>query len=116
MSSYWWNHLINPIKVTIAPIAPVSGHGLLFTIWNGWFSHQRSVCIPSPETGVTCPVCIILTKICWLFNEACFNCSGSIDPSNERDGTGQELETNLAIASLTVTSRYSCRKANDKRQ
>jgi len=38
LSSYWWNHLINPIKVTIAPIAPVRGHGLLFTIWNGWFS------------------------------------------------------------------------------
>jgi hypothetical protein len=36
--SYWWNHSISPIKVTIAPIAPVSGHGLLFTIWNGWFS------------------------------------------------------------------------------
>jgi hypothetical protein len=36
--SYWWNHLISPIRVTIAPIAPVSGHGLLFTMWNGWFS------------------------------------------------------------------------------
>ena len=36
--SYWWNHLINPIRVTIAPMAPVSGHGLLFTMWNGWFS------------------------------------------------------------------------------
>ncbi len=36
--SYWWNHLISPIKVTIAPMAPVSGHGLLFTMWNGWFS------------------------------------------------------------------------------
>lgn len=33
--SYWWNHLISPINVTIAPIAPVSGHGLLFTMWNG---------------------------------------------------------------------------------
>jgi hypothetical protein len=33
--SYWWNHLISPINVTIAPIAPVSGQGLLFTIWNG---------------------------------------------------------------------------------
>jgi len=32
LSLYWWNHLISPIKVTIAPIAPVSGHGLLFTI------------------------------------------------------------------------------------
>jgi len=32
LSSYWWNHLINPIRVTIAPIAPVSGHGLLFTM------------------------------------------------------------------------------------
>jgi len=38
LSSYWWNHLINPIRVTIAPIAPVRGQGLLFTIWNGWFS------------------------------------------------------------------------------
>jgi len=27
--------LISPIQVTIAPIAPVSGHGLLFTMWNG---------------------------------------------------------------------------------
>jgi hypothetical protein len=36
--SYWWNLLISPIKVSIAPIAPVSGHGLLFTIRNGWFS------------------------------------------------------------------------------
>jgi len=32
MSSYWWNHLISPIKVTIAPVAPVSGQGILFTI------------------------------------------------------------------------------------
>jgi len=38
LSSYWWNHLISPIRVTIAPIAPVSGQGLLFTIWKGWFS------------------------------------------------------------------------------
>jgi len=38
LSSYWWNHLISPIKVTIAPIAPVSGQGLLFTMWKGWFS------------------------------------------------------------------------------
>jgi len=30
--SDWWNHLISPIRVTIAPVAPVSGHGLLFTI------------------------------------------------------------------------------------
>jgi len=30
--SNWWNHLISPIRVTIAPVAPVSGHGLLFTI------------------------------------------------------------------------------------
>jgi len=37
-SSYWWNHLISPIKVTIAPVAPVRNHILLFTIWNGWFS------------------------------------------------------------------------------
>jgi len=37
LSSYWWNHLISPISVTMAPIAPVSGHGLLFTMWNGWF-------------------------------------------------------------------------------
>jgi len=35
LSSYWWNHLISPISVTIAPIAAVSGHGLLFTMWNG---------------------------------------------------------------------------------
>ena len=26
LSSYWWNHLISPIKVTTAPIAPVRGH------------------------------------------------------------------------------------------
>ena len=32
--SYWWNHLISPINVTIAPMAPVSGHDLLFTMWN----------------------------------------------------------------------------------
>ena len=38
LSSYWWNHLICPVKVTIAPITPVSGHGPLFTVWNGWFS------------------------------------------------------------------------------
>jgi hypothetical protein len=38
LSSYWWNHLISSIKVTIAPIAPVSGQGRLFIIWNGWFS------------------------------------------------------------------------------
>ena len=38
LSSYWWNHLNKTFKVTIAPIAPVTGHGLLFTIWNGWFS------------------------------------------------------------------------------
>jgi len=31
----WLNHLISPIKVTIAPIAPERGHGLLFTMWNG---------------------------------------------------------------------------------
>ena len=30
LSSYWWNHLINPIRITIAPIAPVNGQGLLF--------------------------------------------------------------------------------------
>ena len=35
LSSYWWNHLISPIRVTIAPITPVSGHGRLFTMWNG---------------------------------------------------------------------------------
>jgi len=34
---YRWNHLIIPIIVTNAPIAPVSGHGLWFTKWNGWF-------------------------------------------------------------------------------
>ena len=33
LSSYWWNHLISPIR--IAPITPVSGHGRLFTMWNG---------------------------------------------------------------------------------
>jgi hypothetical protein len=38
LSSYWWNHLISPVRVTIAPVAPVSGQDLLFTIWNGWFS------------------------------------------------------------------------------
>jgi hypothetical protein len=36
LSSYW-NHLISPIKVTIAPIAPVKGHGLLFTSGMGGF-------------------------------------------------------------------------------
>ena len=36
--SYWWNHLISPISVTVAPMAPVSGHGLLFAMWNGCFS------------------------------------------------------------------------------
>jgi len=30
--------LISPIRVTIAPVATVSGQGLLFTLWNGWFS------------------------------------------------------------------------------
>ena len=35
---YWWNHLIRPISVAVAPMAPVSGHGLSFTMWNGWFS------------------------------------------------------------------------------
>jgi len=38
LSSYWWNHLINPVELTIAAIASVNGHGLLFTIWNGLFS------------------------------------------------------------------------------
>jgi hypothetical protein len=38
LSSYWWNHLISSISIVIAPMAPVSGHGLLFTIWNEWFS------------------------------------------------------------------------------
>jgi hypothetical protein len=33
--SYWWNHLISPINVNIAPVAPVISHGLLFTMWNG---------------------------------------------------------------------------------
>jgi hypothetical protein len=28
--SYWWNHLINPISVTIAPIAPVKVFCLLY--------------------------------------------------------------------------------------
>jgi hypothetical protein len=37
LSSYWWNNLISPFRVSIAPIAPVSGHDLLCTIWNGWF-------------------------------------------------------------------------------
>jgi hypothetical protein len=32
LSSYWWNHSITPIRVTTDPIAPVRGHGLLFTI------------------------------------------------------------------------------------
>jgi hypothetical protein len=30
--SYWWNHLIWPISVTISPMAPVIGQGLLFTM------------------------------------------------------------------------------------
>ena len=38
--SYWWNHLIKSFKVTITPIAPVSGHALLFTIFNRWFSYN----------------------------------------------------------------------------
>jgi hypothetical protein len=29
------NHLIIVIEVTIAPLAPVTGQGLLFTVWNG---------------------------------------------------------------------------------
>jgi hypothetical protein len=32
LSPYWWNNLISPIKVTIAPVAPVTGHDLLFTV------------------------------------------------------------------------------------
>lgn len=35
--SYWWNHLIVPVNVIIAPIAPIRGHGLWFTMWNVWF-------------------------------------------------------------------------------
>jgi len=38
LSSYWSNHIISPIKVTIVPIAPVRGHGILFTIWNWCYS------------------------------------------------------------------------------
>ena len=34
LSSYWWNHLISPIKVTTAPIAPVSGHAV--SAWHPW--------------------------------------------------------------------------------
>ena len=50
-----------------------------------------------------------------MFNEACFNCSGSIDPSNETDGTGQELETNLVIASHhhDIRARRLTTNAND---
>ena len=40
LSSYWWNHLINPIKVSIALIGLVSIHGLLPTMWNGCCSSQ----------------------------------------------------------------------------
>jgi hypothetical protein len=38
LSSYWWNHLISPVRIVIAPMAPVSGYGLLFTMWDEWFS------------------------------------------------------------------------------
>jgi hypothetical protein len=38
LSSYFLNYLISPIYIVIAPMAAVSGHGLLFTLWNGWFS------------------------------------------------------------------------------
>jgi hypothetical protein len=36
--SYRWNHLIICVSVTVSPMADVSGHGLLFTVWNGWCS------------------------------------------------------------------------------
>jgi len=38
LSSYWWNYLISLIRLINAPVAPVSGKSLLFTIWNVWFS------------------------------------------------------------------------------
>jgi hypothetical protein len=38
LMSYWCNHLISPIRVAISPIAPMSGHGLLLNMRNGWFS------------------------------------------------------------------------------
>jgi len=37
LSSYWWNHFIIPTNIIIAPIAPVIGHGLLFTMWKVYF-------------------------------------------------------------------------------
>ena len=36
--SHWWNRLIRSVSVAIAPMTPVSGHGLLFTMRNGWCS------------------------------------------------------------------------------
>ena len=33
---YWWNHFVNPAVRVKAPIAPVKGHGLKSTKWNGW--------------------------------------------------------------------------------
>lgn len=32
-----WNHLIIPIIEIMAPKAPIKGHGLTSTKWNGWF-------------------------------------------------------------------------------
>jgi hypothetical protein len=34
---YWWNHFVNPAVRVKAPMAPVKGHGLKSTKWNGWF-------------------------------------------------------------------------------
>ena len=38
--SFWWNHLIRPINVTITPMAPVSGHSVEWMILVYW--HQLS--------------------------------------------------------------------------
>jgi hypothetical protein len=32
LSSYCWNQLIDPTRITVAPVATVRGRGLLFTI------------------------------------------------------------------------------------
>ena len=37
LSSYWWNHLISPVRVTIASTAPVCGHGLCLLYGMGGF-------------------------------------------------------------------------------
>ena len=33
---YKWNHLISPVIIIKAPMAPIIGQGLFSTKWNGW--------------------------------------------------------------------------------